>query len=180
MRHRHRTGVIALLWIALGPAAALPGDSAQEIELTADTQVIDRERGVAIYEGNVHIVRGGMDIRGDELVLEFENDELVGATMRGAPVRFQQAHEGGRPATEAEARELVYDVQGGEVRLRGGVRVRQAGNEFASEDLRYDVESERVVAAGESESRIRVTIQPPRGPDEDPSPEPEPEPEPRS
>ena len=170
MHRKYLNTAAALLLVAIGPAGALPGDSAQEIELTADTQVIDRARGVAIYEGNVQVVRGGMEIRGDELVLEFTDDELVGATMRGTPVRFRQVHEGDRAATEAEARELVYDVQDGEVRLRGGVHVRQAGNEFASEDLRYDVESERVIAAGESESRIRVTIQPPR--------EPEPEPEP--
>jgi lipopolysaccharide export system protein LptA len=172
--HRKLTHTVAaLLLAAAGPAAALPDDSAQEIEFTADTQLIDRQRGVATYEGNVHIVRGGMEFRGDELVLEFADDELVGATMRGTPVRFRQEHEGRAP-TEAEARELVYDVQAGEVRLRGGVRVRQAGNEFASEDLRYDVETERVVAAGESESRIRVTIQPRPPAESEPEPEPAP------
>ena len=163
---------IVLALSAAGTASALPEDSAQEIQLSADSQLVDRQRGIATYQGNVQIVRGGMEMRGDELVLEFKDDELVGATMTGAPVRFTQRHEG-RVSTEAEARELVYDVIAGEIRLRGAVRVRQAGNEFASEDLRYDVDSERIVAAGESESRIRVTIQP-RKPETEPDPEPEP------
>lgn len=153
---------VVIILLALTPSAtlALPGDDLQEIDLSADTQVLDTGKGVLVYRGNVVVTRGGVEIRGDELELRFVDDELTRATVRGAPVRFSQAHEGDRASTEAEARELVYDVTAGEVHLRGAVRVRQAGNEFASEDLRYDIADERVVAAGESESRIRVTIQP--------------------
>ncbi len=162
----------ALLAVVTG-AAALPGDNDQEISLSADHQLLDRQRGIATYRGNVQITRGGMDIRGDELILHFTDDELTGATVRGAPVRFTQRHDGDRPPTEAQARELEYDAAIGEVRLQGGVRVTQSGNEFLSEDLRYDVNTERVVAAGESDSRIRVTIQP-RKPAEDADAEPRP------
>ena len=151
-------------------ASALPGDELQEIDLSADSQVLDTPKGVLAYRGNVIVTFGGVEIRGDELEIRFADDELTRATIRGAPATFVQAHEGERAPTEAEAHELVYDVDAGEVRLRGAVRVRQAGNEFASEDLRYDLASERVVAAGESaDSRIRVTIQPRQEP-----PEPEP------
>ncbi len=163
----------ALLAVVTG-AAALPGDNDQEISLSADTQLLDRHGGIATYRGNVHVTRGGMDIRGDELILHFTDDELTGATVRGDPVQFSQAHDGDRPTTEAEARELIYDAAVGEVRLRGGVRVTHSGNEFLSEDLRYDVNTERVIAAGESDSRIRVTIQPRKPADDEGDAEPRP------
>ena len=164
---------VALLAVATG-ASALPGDNDQEISLSADNQLLDRQRGIATYRGNVHITRGGMEIRGDELILHFVDDELTGASVRGTPVRFTQVHDGDRPTTEAEARELEYDAANGEVRLRGGVRVTQSGNEFLSEDLRYDVNTERVIAAGESDSRIRVTIQPRKPAEGEDDPEPRP------
>ena len=170
MSRRPFIAITAALALASSAAVALPGDELQEIDLSADSQVLDTAKGVLAYRGNVIVTFGGVEIRGDELEIRFADDELTGATIRGAPARFTQAHEGGRPATEAEANVLVYDVAAGEVRLRGAVRVRQAGNEFASEDLRYDIANERVVAAGESaDSRIRVTIQPRQEP-----PEPEP------
>lgn len=164
--------LIAAALLALATTVgALPDDNNQEISLSADNQLLDRQRGIATYRGNVHITRGGMEIRGDELILHFIDDELSGATVRGTPVRFMQSHEGDRPATEAEASELIYDAAIGEIRLRGGVRVTQSGNEFLSEDLRYDVNTERVVAAGESDSRIRVTIQPRKPAEDDEEPE---------
>lgn len=164
--------IAAVLLAFVTGALALPGDNDQEISLSADNQLLDRQRGIATYRGNVHITRGGMEIRGDELILHFIDDELTGATVRGAPVRFKQAHGDDRAATEAEARELIYDSTIGEVRLRGGVRVTQSGNEFLSEDLRYDVNTERVIAAGESDSRIRVTIQPRKPADDEDDTEP--------
>lgn len=163
----------ALLAVVTG-AIALPGDNEQEINLSADHQLLDRQRGLATYRGNVHITRGGMEIRGDELILHFSDDALTGATVRGTPVRFTQVHDGDRPPTEAEAGELIYDATVGEVRLRSGVRVTQSGNEFLSEDLRYDINSERIVAAGESDSRIRVTIQPRKPAEDDGETEPRP------
>ncbi|MEX1274209.1 MAG: lipopolysaccharide transport periplasmic protein LptA [Gammaproteobacteria bacterium] len=155
-------------------ATALPGDNDQEISLSADNQLLDRQRGIATYRGNVHVTRGGMEIRGDELILHFNDDELAGATVLGDPVRFKHVHGDDRPATEAEAHELNYDATIGEVRLRGAVRVTQSGNEFLSEDLRYDVNTERIVAAGESDSRIRVTIQPRKPADDEDDAEPRP------
>lgn len=164
-------------WVVLSFAAALHAGGAlawqsptDEIFLEADTTSVDRNSGVAVYRGNVRIVRGAVEIRGDELTFQFEGDDLAAATIIGTPVRFRQSHDGDRPPTEAEAASVTYDTRDGLVRLRGAARVRQGGDEFASDDIRYDTRTERVVAGGEPGSRVQVTIQP-RRPQSEETPE---------
>lgn len=141
---------------------------AEEILLESDTSSFDRTTGAAVYRGNVRIMQGAVEIRADELVFQFDGDELAAAVLRGSPVRFVQRH-ADRPPTEAQGAEVIYDTRDGVVRLRGGARVLQGGDEFASEDIRYDTRTERVIAGGEPGSRVQVTIQPRRPPPDEPS-----------
>lgn len=164
--------IILLLVLAAPAAPAWQSLDDQEIIIEADTSSLDRTAGTAVYRGNVRIVRGNVEISGDELTFQFDGDELAAAVIRGAPVRFVQEHGADRPATRAESQEVVYETRAGIVRLRGGARVVQAGDEFASDDIRYDTRTERIVAGGEPGSRVQVTIQPRRPPAADERPEP--------
>lgn len=157
--------------MAAAPAFALPGDPEQPIDIEADDWVADRRTGVAVYRGNVRVQRGGVEITGDELTLRFDDDRLLGATVRGSPVRFTQRHAEDRAPTAAEANELDYDATSNIVRLQGAARVTVANDEFASDDIRYDIGEERIVAGGGEGTRIQVTIQP-RRPDADDNEEP--------
>lgn len=169
-----RYPVIVALVLLVAPAAHAWQAPAEEIIIEADASSLDRAAGTAVYQGNVRIVRGNVEIRGDELTFQFDGDELAAAVIRGAPVRFVQRHDGERPPTEAESREVIYDTREGIVRLRGGARVVQGGDEFASDDIRYDTRTERIIAGGEPGSRVQVTIQPRRPPADDERPEPRP------
>jgi lipopolysaccharide export system protein LptA len=163
--------VISALLLSLPVAvAALPGDADQEINIQADSWDADRRSGRAVYRGNVIVTSGGVELRGDELVLEFLNDQLQTVVITGAPARFTQAHGDERARTDAEARSLTYETGTAMVRLRGEARVAQGGDEFSSDDIRYNIREERVVAGGEGAGRVQVIIQPRREP-----PEPEPE-----
>lgn len=146
--------------VAVPPAFALPGDPDQPIDIEADNWDADRSTGVAVYRGNVKVSRGGVEISGDELILRFDGDRLAGATVRGTPVRFSQRHAEGRAPTAAEARELDYDAVTDIVRLQGSARVTVGDDEFTSDDIRYDIGQERIVAGGGEGTRIQVTIQP--------------------
>lgn len=153
----------ALLMAVLpGAVLALPGDADQEIRIQADSWDADRRSGRAVYRGNVVVTSGGLELRGDELILRFDDGALVGATITGGPATLVQQHEGDRAATSAQAGILDYDALAAVIRLRGTARVLQGGDEFASEEIRYDVRQERVVAGGDPGSRIEVIIQPRR------------------
>ncbi len=162
--------LLALVLMLPGTVAALPGDADQEINIRADSWDADRRTGVAVYRGNVIVTSGGLEMAGDELVLRFTDGELAGATLQGQPARLTQRHVNERLPTEAEARELTYDAVTAVIRLRGAARVNQGGDEFASEDIRYDIRQERIIAGGEAGSRIEVTIQPRRPPQQEPEP----------
>lgn len=158
--------------LALLPTAvvALPGDADQEINIQSDSGVVDRRAGRAVYRGNVIVTSGGIELRGDELVLNFSNEALTSAVLTGSPARFAQVHADGRPATSAQATSLTYEMESAMVRLRGEARVVQDRDEFASDDIRYDIRDERVAAGGEGAGRVQVTIQPRRPPEPEPEP----------
>lgn len=161
--------VAAVVLLAMLPsAAATAQDDDQEINIQADNWDADRRAGRATYRGNVIVTSGGLELRGDELVLEFVDDALHTMRMTGSPARFSQRHDGGRDPTEAQAERLVYETESATVRLLGEVRVVQGRDEYASDDLRYDIREGRVVAGGEGAGRVQVTIQPRRGERQDP------------
>lgn len=164
--------LMSLFLLVPGAVAALPGDADQEISIQADSWDADRRTGVAVYRGNVIVTSGGLEMRGEELMLRFTDGELAGATLLGQPARLIQRHVSERLPTEAEARELTYDTVTAVLRLRGAARVNQGGDEFSSEDIRYDIRQERIIAGGETGSRIEVTIQPRRLPPQEPEPRP--------
>lgn len=168
-----KTLLLLGLLLAMVPATApaLPGDADQEINIQADAWDADRRTGRAVYRGNVVVTSGGMELRGDELILNFTNETLTSAVLTGSPAQFAQDHADGRPATSAQASILTYEMESAMVRLRGDARVIQDRDEFASDDIRYDIRNERVAAGGEGSGRVQVTIQPRRPPAE---PEPQP------
>ncbi len=163
--------LVTLLAAAVSvPAAhALPDDSGQPIDIQADHWDANRRTGVAVYRGNVRVTRGSVSITGDVLTLNYDGTRLAVADVQGSPVRFTQQHDEGRERTQAQASRLQYDAETGIVRLLGDARVSIDGDEFASDDIRYDMREERIVAGGGDGTRIQVTIQP-RKPDEEPQP----------
>lgn len=160
----------SLLAMAPVAALALPSDADEEISIQSDTWDVDRRAGLAVYRGNVIVTSGGMELRGDELIMNFTDETLTSAVVTGSPARFAQEHADGRPATSAQAQSLTYELESAIVRLRGDARVVQGGDEFSSDDIRYDIRDERVAAGGEGSGRVQVTIQRRR-----PTPEPEPD-----
>ncbi len=128
------------------------------------------------FNGNVRInaePRG--NLRSDEAVVEFQDNELKRATATGNPAEFDQKREDSNAVTHGRADQIVYDVGPGTVRLSSERHpedrawVSDGRSDIRSPVIVYNLREERVEAttssgSSGSDTRVHVTIDPNEGP----------------
>ena len=135
-------GGLALALLGAGPAAAqqapLAGhDRSTPIEIVADTLVMEQEREIATFSGNVEAVQGEMTLKADLLRVFYTQQRAEGA----ADTAPEAGAEGAIRRIEAEGNVLIaspretaqgdagtYDVEGARVTLDGSVVLTQNEN----------------------------------------------------
>jgi lipopolysaccharide transport protein LptA len=120
------------------------------------------------FAGNVRInadPRG--NLRSDEAVVEFEDNQLKRATATGAPAEFDQKRTDSDVVARGHANQIVYEVAAGTVRLSNDAWITDGKND----DIRgpvivYSLREEHVEATTSpgTESRVHVTIAPNEAP----------------
>jgi len=173
----------AALLLALLPAMAqgLSSDRRQPITIEADRATLNEKDGSSIYEGNVHLQQGSLNLRGDRMSVQLSGEELEQIVLTGQPASYQQRPEGRDSDQHAEAGRIEYHAADQRLILLENARVWQSGaEEFRSERIVYDIRSNTVTAGGGSSGdRVRITLQPKSRPDEEvpaaPAAAPEPE-----
>lgn len=150
------------IWLLLLAAPfAWAADEDAPLTVEAATLEADRAREVSVFTGNVRIDKGSIHIEADEARLRAQNGEVQVGTLIGAPVKFRQQPVDGEPIT-GEARRIEYDAVNRIVVLTGGAWVRQGGDEFRGETIRYDLDARRVLATSTETApeRVRLIFQP--------------------
>lgn len=154
---------VCLLAILLLPGAprALPTDSDQPIAVEADNLEIRDSENISIYEGNVSLVQGSLEITSDRLVIHFNDaNELTLMEMTGAPARFRQLDDQ-REEMVGEARRINYLESESVLELIEQARFTHAGDTIEGNRIRIDTETNSIQAGGaQSEERVKMLIQP--------------------
>jgi lipopolysaccharide transport protein LptA len=129
------------------------------------------------FDGNVRInaePRG--NLRSDEAVVEFQDNQLKRATATGNPAEFDQKREDSNAVTHGHADQIVYEVGPGTVRLSSDRHpddrawVSDGRSDIRSPVIVYNLREERVEATTSSgstsgpDTRVHVTIDPNEAP----------------
>lgn len=156
-----RIFLLAILLLPLGAIRALPTDSEQPIAVEADNLEIRDTENISIYEGNVRLVQGSIEIISDRLVIHFNDaNELTLMEMTGAPARFRQLDDR-REEMRGEARRINYLESESMLELIEQARFSHAGDTIESNHIRIDTENNSIQAGGaQSEERVKMLIQP--------------------
>ena len=167
-------GMAALLLAAsiyLGSAIAQTTDQPLTdgpVTVTADEAEWRRE-GVMLYQGNVRLVSGGMELRGQRMELRQIRQGRYKAFLSGGPATLKhQADAADDQPVSAQASSIIYDSGTGELELEGAVELPRGADRLTSDNMRYDLPARRIKAAGGSGGQVRITIQPPKN-DETPA-----------
>lgn len=151
---------LVLLFLAPLPLAAQGADFAfggsgqntdEPVEVTADTLSVDQENGQAVFSGNVRAIQGDMKLSAERVLVVYSDDRTRIARLEAS---------GGvtivSGADAAEARTADYDIDAGQIVMRGDVILVQGENVMNAQNMTVDLNT----GAARMDGRVRTIMNP--------------------
>ncbi|THF63768.1 lipopolysaccharide transport periplasmic protein LptA [Pseudothauera nasutitermitis] len=163
------TALLCLLTLAAMPALAERADREQPVNIEANQVNVDDRTKTHIFEGDVILTQGTLQIRGDKLVVTQGADGFqtgVATALDNRLATFRQRREGTNEYVEGEAERIEYDSRTERARLFVRALVKSGGDEVRGNFIEYDAISENYVVTNapgsspQSGGRVRAVIQP--------------------
>lgn len=162
----------ALLLACSLPALAERADREKPINLEADRISIDDAKKVQIFEGNVILTQGTLQIRANRLVVTQDADGFQKGSAQGGAnglARFRQKREGKDDFIEGEGERIEHDARNEKTEFFVRAWVKSGLDEVKGHYVSYDALTEKYLvtsggetksASGAAQARVRAIIQP--------------------
>ncbi len=158
---------ILAAWIfilAVSTASALKEDVEKPVYINADSVLFNKTKGLAVYEGNVSITQGTLEIKAYRIEINAPNNEIERITAIGKPVSFQQKMDDGKLA-KGGANKLLYLVEGKKILMDGNAVISQNNDKFSSNHIEYSTKTGELKAGRDkktagSKGRVKVIFFP--------------------
>lgn len=154
----------ALLTLLCGQVVALPEDAQKPIYISADSAVKDDRKGVTVYQGDVEITQGTMNIKADKVTIYIEAEKVSQIVAIGQPATFKQQPEPERGDVLAEGKTIDYLVTQKLITLTENASLTQDdGSQIKGNRIQYDINATRAEATSGGKSgkdRVNVVILP--------------------
>lgn len=168
MRRRRTIAVaVAIAAVSAFSARAEKADREKPTQVEANRMTSDEARRISIFEGNVVLTKGTMQLRAERVVVRQDADGFQHASASGNPVKFRQKSDA-RGTQEgvwldAEARRIEVDERNERVELHEDARVTRDQDEVRGSYILYDQRSEFFSVSSPKDAagaRVRAVIQP--------------------
>lgn len=161
-------------------AQALPEDRSQPIHISADKALRDEKQGFTVYEGNVRMQQGSLQITAQRLTVFHQVEEADRILAEGNPAHMQQRPEPEKSLMHARGKTIEYFKSEERVLLRENASVEQDGSKVTGDSIEYLIDEQLIRADsegaggdsnGQGKPRVEVVIEASRleGDDEDTS-----------
>src|SRR3990172_8181315 len=129
------------------PAMAMTTDSAQDIEIVANTSEIDDRKNITIFTGQVIVTQGSIHITGDKMTVYYnDQNDIDTLVMEGNPATYRQLPDASAVHDEARARRMEYQKTKNLIILIEQAQVKQASGSLSGQRIEYDPALSRVRA----------------------------------
>jgi len=172
MKLKHLCAAASILVLAFA-AHAEKGDREKPINLEADRISLDDINKVQIFEGNVVMTQGTMQIRTSKLVVTQDADGFQKGVATGGEnglARFRQKRDGKDEFIEGEAERIVHEARNEKTEFFVRAWIKSGQDEVRGHYISYDAPTEKYLvttaggttksATGEPQARVRAIIQP--------------------
>ena len=143
-------------------AHALKDDIEKPVHINADSVLFNKTKGIGVYEGNVSIVQGSLDIRAAKIEINAPGGEIKNIIASGSPVKFQQKMDDGKLAI-GQANRVVYQVANKRIVLDGNAAITQNNDKFSSNHIEYSISNGELKAGDKKasgKSRVKAVFFP--------------------
>jgi lipopolysaccharide export system protein LptA len=145
-------------------------DRDMPIEIESDTMIVDDNRSISVYKGDVILTQGTMIIRADELTVREDKQGFQHSISTGNPTSFKQKRDGIDSYVEGKASRIEYDGHMDKVHLYDKASVKRGKDTVFGDYIIYDANAEIAQAMSGStkdnsgknskKTRTRVIIAP--------------------
>ena len=152
----------AFLFLLSTSAQALKDDLEKPVHINADSVLFNKSKGIAVYDGNVSIVQGSLEIRASKIEINAPNSEIVKISANGSPVSFQQKMDDGKIA-KGQANRLIYKAKEKRLFLDGNATISQNNDKFSSNHIEYSMSNGELKAGdkkAQGKSRVKAIFYP--------------------
>ena len=158
----------ALACALTAPASAEKADREKPINLEADRVTLDDAKQLAIFEGNVLLTQGTMQIRGDRMEVRQDKEGFKYGTTWGNLAHFKQKREGFDEYIEGWAERIEYDGRGELMQMFNRAQLKRGQDEVRGNYISYDARTEffqvtgntKAASTGTPGGPVRAVIQP--------------------
>ena len=143
------------------PSWALKSDGEQPISVEADTLEVREQDGISIYDGNVYLVQGSLELRSDRMVIHFNDaDDLALFELTGSPAHFRQLDDE-QLEMQGQALKIIYSESQSKLELIDKARFSHDGDTIESNQIRIDTTDNSIQAgSSDSDQRVKMLIKP--------------------
>ena len=136
----------------------------------AETDKLDFNEGDWTFSGNVRIEADNATLECDQAELSFRDHQLLDALLTGEPATFAQPAEEPGKINRGSAREIVYEMSAGTLKLVGDARFSDGTNEISGDLITYDIARGSITADSGDSGPVKILIEPPTRDDETATP----------
>ncbi len=154
--------MLAALLLCPALVRALSSDRMQPVYIEANHAEINDKQGISIYRGDVKLTRGSMHLTADTLTVHHSGNAIDELVAIGNPATYREIQDKNNSEVRANAGRMEYHAGTGQLVLLHDAKLWQDVNEFGSERIVYDTNTE-LVNAGDLDSnsqRVHITIHP--------------------
>lgn len=150
------TWLTSLVLLASNLALALPDDANQPISIVADSAIKDDKLGLTIYEGNVSINQGSLNILADKVTIFVIAEQVSKIVAIGKPASFKQQPNIDEKDVIAKADTIDYFILDKKIILTENALLNQDGSTLTGKVINYDLDG----AKAKAEGGVQVVMQP--------------------
>ncbi|HEX7971871.1 MAG TPA: lipopolysaccharide transport periplasmic protein LptA [Thiobacillus sp.] len=159
------SAVLCSALLLVSPAHAEKADRDKPVNLEADTVTLDDIRKVSVYQGNVVLSQGTLQLRADRMQVTQNADGVDKISATGRPVAFRQKTDGRDEFIDGFADRIEYDNVNGQLELIGQARLRRGTDELRGAQISYNANTEFYKVVGQPNAqtpsgRVRAVIRP--------------------
>jgi len=136
----------------------------ENIHIQADKMHFDLQSDTSIYNGNVRLTQGTMELSGDYIEIKQENNQIIRMIAKGSPAKYHQIGEDGSNIL-AQSKLMEYFATEDRLILIDQARLTQDDQIIESERIVYDTEKQTLLAGQNSvkpdeNKRVKITLTP--------------------
>jgi len=155
-----------LALMLLHAPAGLSASSGMEenIQIQANHMQFDIKTGSSIYEGDVRINQGNIQLLGQKVTILRQQDKIQEINVEGQPARYTQ-DEDSENKIHATSQHMQYLTEQHRLVMTIDARLEQTDHTIESQRIVYDTENKIVIAGSEDEQtqpggRVNITLTP--------------------